>query len=192
VVPRDFADWWTRVGAFLLDQLIVGGVAVVAILVAAPLVHGHGRGVGEVVLYAVALPLSLLYPPLLMARGGDRNGQTLGKQLVGIRVVRTNGEPMTFWVGVLRWVVAQQLLLFITFNVYALFDYLWPLGDAQNRALHDKAAKTWVLRAAAPRPPAPRPTPPPAPGWETPEALAPRTTEPSAPAGWLPPQAPKT
>ena len=39
--------------------------------------------------------LSLLYAPVLMARDGDHNGQTLGKQIVGIRVVPNGGERWT-------------------------------------------------------------------------------------------------
>jgi uncharacterized RDD family membrane protein YckC len=34
------------------------------------------------------------YLCLLTAPGGSRNGQTLGKQAVGIRVVRMDGAPV--------------------------------------------------------------------------------------------------
>jgi uncharacterized RDD family membrane protein YckC len=117
------------------------------------------------VTYGVAGLLGALYPPLLMARGGARNGQTLGKQALGIRVVRTSGEPVTFRIGFLRVVIGQQVLTAITFYVYAVFDYLWPLRDPRNQALHDKIAKTLVVKASAQAPPAP-------------------------PVRWLPPQAP--
>ena len=41
----------------------------------------------------------LLYAPLLMKRPGEHNGQTWGKQLVGIRATRNNGQEWTFWFG---------------------------------------------------------------------------------------------
>jgi uncharacterized RDD family membrane protein YckC len=146
---RELADWWTRVGAFLLDQLVIGGVAAVVAIATLIAAGDADSRTAELVVYAVAIPIGLLYAPLLMARRGARNGQTWGKQAVGIRVVRTGGGPVTFWNGVLRSVIGQQLLTAVTFYVYALLDYLWPLRDARNQALHDKLAKTLVVRADA-------------------------------------------
>lgn len=145
---RPLADWWTRAGAFVLDQLLMGTVAVVIVMAVLLVVGDPDSSSAELIAYAIALPITSLYAPLLMRRGGARNGQTIGKQAVGIRVVRTTGEPVTFWNGILRTVFAQQFLTAITLYVYALFDYLWPLRDAQNQALHDKIAKTWVVRTA--------------------------------------------
>jgi uncharacterized RDD family membrane protein YckC len=161
------ADWGTRAGAFLLDQLVVAGVAFAAAILAV-LIAGDSSSddTARIVVYAVALPVGFLYAPLLMARSGARNGQTLGKQLLGIRVVRLDGEPVAFGTGVMRTVVGQQLLIAVTLYAYAVVDYLWPLRDPRNQALHDKIAKTLVLRTTAP-----------------PDA-------PPAGDGWLPPQAP--
>jgi uncharacterized RDD family membrane protein YckC len=164
------ADWWTRAGAFLLDQLVVAGAAFAAAFAVAALAGDTGDDTARILVYAVALPLGFFYAPLLMARAGARNGQTLGKQVVGIRVVRIDGAPVTFGTGVMRTFVGQQLLIAVTFYLYAVIDYLWPLRDPQNQALHDKIAKTLVLRTAAP------PT-------------SPLSEEPAAP-GWLPPRAP--
>ncbi len=163
------ADWWTRVGAFLLDQLLIAGVAFVAALAAAIAVGDVDGDTARIVVYAVAIPVGFLYAPLLMARSGARNGQTLGKQLVGIRVVRLDGAPVTFGTGVMRTIVGQQLLIAVTFYLYAVIDYLWPLRDPQNQALHDKIAKTLVLRTTAP-PAAPPPEEPAASGWLPPRA----------------------
>jgi uncharacterized RDD family membrane protein YckC len=178
VPARQFADWWTRAGAFLLDQLVIAGIVMVAVVVALLVVDDPGSRASEIVAYAVAIPLGFLYAPLLMARGGARNGQTLGKQVVGIRVVCTDGAPIAFWTGFLRTVVAQQLLIAITFYVYAVVDYLWPLRDPQNQALHDKIAKTWVVRTS--------------PTAEAPPAVTAPPVPDEAPVhhGWLPPQAP--
>ncbi len=133
---------------------------------------------GSLTFYAIVLVVGGLYAPLLMARRGARNGQTLGKQLVGIRVVRVDGRPLGIWTGVLRTVIGQQLLIGVTVYLYAIVNYLWPLRDARNQALHDKLARTWVMQAAAAVPPTePEPEPEPPPG--------------DAPAQvWLPPRAP--
>jgi uncharacterized RDD family membrane protein YckC len=147
---RELADWWTRAGAFVLDQLIVAGVAFGVSFALARAIGDPGRTAGSLLFYGIVATVGFLYAPLLMARPGARNGQTLGKQAVGIRVVLVDGEPVGFWCGMLRTVVAQQLLIAVTFYLYALVDYLWPLRDAQNQALQDKIASTLVLRAGVP------------------------------------------
>ena len=178
------ADWWTRVGAFVLDQLVVAGVAFAAAIVAALVADDASGETARIVVYAVAIPVGFVYAPLLMARSGARNGQTLGKQLVGIRVVRIDGQPVTFGTGVMRTVVGQQLLIAVTLYLYAIVDYLWPLRDPQNQALHDKIAKTLVLQTAG------RSEPPFE--WSSPAAPAPAPGEDTpVQGGWLPPRAPE-
>jgi uncharacterized RDD family membrane protein YckC len=186
VPQRELADWWTRVGAFLLDQLILGGVGVAALLAARLVGDDPSDDSGRALVYAILLPIAFLYAPLLMARSGPRNGQTIGKQLVGIRVVRVDGAPVSFGTGILRTVIGQQLPAAITFYAYALVDYLWPLRDAQNQALHDKLAKTWVLRMAASEPPRSAWPPPQSPSQPQPPPQPDETPV----HDWLPPRAP--
>ena len=84
----------------------------------------------------------------MMAR---TNGQTLGRMVVGIRVVRAKGQPMTFGWAMLREVAVKALLFGIasslTFGLASLLDVLWPLWDEENRALHDFIVDTRVIRA---------------------------------------------
>ena len=51
--------------------------------------------------------VAFLYAPAMMSR---TNGQTLGRMVLGIRVVRAKGQPMTFWFAMLREVVIKALL----------------------------------------------------------------------------------
>jgi len=93
--------------------------------------------------------VSLIYAPLLMARDGSRNGQTWGKQALGIRVVRTDGQSMDFWWSALREVAIKNFGLSIlssfTIGIASLANYLWPLWDDRNRALHDIIVSTLVV-----------------------------------------------
>jgi uncharacterized RDD family membrane protein YckC len=150
------AGWWRRVGAALLDGLIVGvGSAVLFVGITAPFSIGFFANdtVGLVAILVGALlavlciaVVSFLYAPLLMAR---TNGQTLGRMAVGIRVIRAGGGPMTFWFAMLREVVVKALLFgFVssfTFGIASLLDVLWPLWDEENRALHDFVVNTRVV-----------------------------------------------
>jgi len=104
-------------------------------------------GVLGVLAYLIVV---LAYAPVLMAREGPNNGQTWGKQIVGIRVVRDTGEPMNFGWSALREIAVKGLLVGIASSILPLIpwllNYLWPLWDDQNRALHDIVCSTHVVR----------------------------------------------
>jgi uncharacterized RDD family membrane protein YckC len=152
------AGWWSRVGAQVIDGIIIGiGGLVLLIAITAPfsLFFFGGEDVGFVSIIVGLLFATLcvtivafLYAPAMMAR---TNGQTLGRMVVGIRVVRAKGQPMTFGFAMLREVAVKALLFGIasslTFGLASLLDVLWPLWDEENRALHDFIVDTRVIRA---------------------------------------------
>jgi uncharacterized RDD family membrane protein YckC len=145
--------WGSRVGATALDGLILL-VPVIALIVLVVVVAA-GSDVGAVVVAIVAflsyVVAALFYAPVLMARAGPRNGQTWGKQIVGIRVTRDTGQPVDLGFGFLREFVIKALLFGTVggFFLYipTLLDWLWPLWDDQNRCLHDMVVSTHVVRA---------------------------------------------
>jgi uncharacterized RDD family membrane protein YckC len=156
------ASWGVRAVAYVIDGLIVFvPIAVLGVITVGGTLGITGGDedtgswiaiVGAVILWFVlAAAVWLLYAPLLMARSGARNGQTWGKQMLAIRVVRDNGLPETFWQAALRCVVLKQLAVGVASSIVPFvpwfLDYFWPLWDDQNRALHDMAASTHVVRA---------------------------------------------
>jgi uncharacterized RDD family membrane protein YckC len=150
---QPLASWGSRAGAAVLDGLIllVPFVLLVVIVVVVALSSDAGGILTGIVSFLLYLVLLLLYAPLLMARSGARNGQTLGKQMLGIRVVRNNGQPMDFAWSALREVVVKGLAVGIASSIIPLLPWLldvcWPLWDGENRALHDMAVQTHVVRA---------------------------------------------
>jgi uncharacterized RDD family membrane protein YckC len=84
-----------------------------------------------------------------MSRDGARNGQTWGKQILGIRVVRDSGEPMSFWYAALREIGVKGFAVSIASSIIPFIpwflNYFWPLWDDQNRALHDMVVSTHVV-----------------------------------------------
>jgi uncharacterized RDD family membrane protein YckC len=77
-----------------------------------------------------------------------RNGQTIGKKLVGIKVARTDGSRATlgriFW---LRYLLNTVITLVPGLGgLYALVDILMIFGEAR-RCCHDYIADTIVIRA---------------------------------------------
>jgi uncharacterized RDD family membrane protein YckC len=150
------AGWWRRVGAQLIDGLIVSiGAVILFVAITAPFSIGFFANdtVGVVAVIAGALlavacvaVVALLYAPAMMARTG---GRTLGRSAMGIRVIRADGRPITFWFAVLREVVVKALLVgtasSFTFGLAWLLDILWPLWDEENRALHDFLVNTRTI-----------------------------------------------
>lgn len=151
------AGWWSRVGAQLIDGIIISAVALVLFL---PLGAAFGVGfaddsdatvwaaVAGLILWVVCVSIiALLYAPTMMAR---TNGKTLGRMVTNIRVVRTSGEQITFGFAMLREVVVKSLVFGIagsfTAGLAPLLDVLWPLWDEENRCLHDFIVNTRVVK----------------------------------------------
>lgn len=163
-VRREYATWWSRVGANLVDSFIImAPIAILAFVVYwlvdggsitlnedLELVEGSFDG-GQIAILIVALIAAgiygLGYAPFWMAR---TNGQTIGKQVAKIRVIRVDGQPIGFWFAAAREIglkgfavgIAGQL----TVGIATFVNYLWPLWDDENRAVHDIVIKTRVVR----------------------------------------------
>jgi len=66
-------------------------------------------------------------------------GQTPGKMLLGVRVVNREGQEITFWQAVRRYIGYY-------ISAFALYiGFIWVLFDNQRQAWHDKLAGTYVI-----------------------------------------------
>jgi len=160
--PGPLASWGSRLAAYAIDALVL---LVPFLIVFFALIGGAvgltgtddedvavggliAAGILSVLAFAV---IALLYAPLLMRREGPRNGQTWGRQALGIRAVRDNGEPFTFGSAAVREVVLKNLAVGVASSIIPILpwflNFFWPLWDDENRALHDMAASTHVVKA---------------------------------------------
>jgi uncharacterized RDD family membrane protein YckC len=133
------AGWWSRLGATLLDTLVLLAPAAVLGGVGSVISTDAGTSVG-VIVYLLG---ALFYAPVMLM---TRDGQTLGKQALGIRVVASGGGSLSAGQVFGRELALKGLLNGIV-PLLAVFDSLWPLANDRNRALHDKWAGTEVHRA---------------------------------------------
>ncbi len=151
------SEWWRRAVALIIDSIIIGVAALIILAIfggifSVGFLGGETAGVISTIVglllgvVAVAV-VALVYAPLMMVR---TNGQTLGKMATGCRVVRADGKKIDFGWAALREVVVKALAFgvagSITFGIANLLDYLWPLWDDQNRALHDMVVNSRVVR----------------------------------------------
>jgi uncharacterized RDD family membrane protein YckC len=66
-------------------------------------------------------------------------GQTIGKMLLGLRVVGVDRQPPSFRQAAVRWLAA------VGFAPIGL-GFLWVLWQSEKRGWHDFVARTWVVR----------------------------------------------
>lgn len=154
----ELSGWWRRVGAYIIDAILIGLVsgAIVAIAMlasGAELLNAKDELSGTFVLLIMivgyfAMP-TIYYCWMMSAT----DGQTLGKKALDIRVVREDGLAVDAWFAFKRQILViniffGMILGFFLFGLPQLIDYLWPLWDAKNQALHDKVVKSRVVKAA--------------------------------------------
>jgi len=129
----ELAGVWPRIGARFLDALLVGVVAgVVGGLLGLP-------DNGGLLLTLVAM---IGYETLMLANGG----QTLGKMLLGLRVVRADLAPPAVQDGLVRSLVIDLLWIVpLAWLVLAVVIERHP----RRQGWHDRAAGTLVVRSRA-------------------------------------------
>ncbi len=143
-----YAGVGKRFVAEIIDGIIIGiPIAIIAGIGGAMNAATNADGTAQpspvgIVLIVIAIILGTLYEPLMTARKGARNGQTIGKGLMGVRVVRTDGAPVTAGTSWLRFIIKQL----ISGSVLYL-GFLWALWDKNKQTWHDKIANTYVVNA---------------------------------------------
>lgn len=124
------AGFWIRFGAAILDSLIIGiPLAAISYLV---------TGSAEDNLFSSAI--NLLYTlivPVIWA------GYTVGKKIVGIRIVKVNGEKLGFGAMFMRTIIAA-IVYVLTLGIGIIVSAFMVGLRQDKRAIHDFLAGTYV------------------------------------------------
>jgi uncharacterized RDD family membrane protein YckC len=143
------ASRWARLGAALIDSILVG---IVVAIVSAPFINWHkvfNPDTGESITFStgqwfgnlIGIVLGFLYYWFMTQKWG----QTLGKKLLKIRVVREeDGGAISNNQALSR--EAFYVVLGGICGCIGLIDILWILWDERKQALHDKVAHTVVVK----------------------------------------------
>jgi uncharacterized RDD family membrane protein YckC len=137
--PAPFAGAVSRTVAYLLDALVISIASagmVAAMGMVASVVGSEARDLARALAaaYIVVLPaLFAVYCAVFWVLAG----RTPGMALVGVRVVATAG-------GTVRWLPALIRAVLLAFFP---IGSLWLLVDRRHQAVHDKLARTVVIRA---------------------------------------------
>ncbi|WP_326588326.1 RDD family protein [Streptomyces sp. NBC_01294] len=131
------AHWGLRVGASLLDGLIIAGpMYALGFIDLATSDNPDEPGVPFLigVLYAIGMSFFQLYKE-------GKTGQSMGKKIVGISLHReADGRTLGFGMAFVR-KLAHAL---DSFSCYV--GWLWPLWDAKKQTFADKVCSTVVIK----------------------------------------------
>jgi uncharacterized RDD family membrane protein YckC len=153
--PRwEYAGRLRRLIAAFIDGFVVNTVSSGAAISLYTVIHRERQGVA----YGLAsFLIHTLFTIFIIVLPQARWGQTLGKRAMDIRVVRVgDGGAISYGQAVLRELVFApiNLILTLTHNVIVviitspgILDPAWVLWDGRGQALHDKVARTVVMKS---------------------------------------------
>jgi uncharacterized RDD family membrane protein YckC len=140
-VARPEAGVVSRSAAYVVDATVLAGIVIVFIAVAQLI--GAVTGMSARDLARLAAPVSISALPLLfilyLTVFWGLAGRTPGMALLALRVVATSGRPLSWGAAVLR---------AVTLAVFPI-GFLWCVVDRRHQAVHDKLARTLVIRIPA-------------------------------------------
>ncbi|MEU9120265.1 RDD family protein [Streptomyces sp. NPDC048506] len=168
-MPMGYASWGARVGAYLLDGLIVGAIPgilyVIAMVMAASSAtsvtpdysnctpgdyncyHDAANSavssstpVGSIIMIILAILIGLAAGIFILVKEGS-TGQTPGKKALGIKLVKeSTGQPIGFGMAFVR------KICHALDSLACDIGYLWPLWDEKSQTFADKIVGTVVVK----------------------------------------------
>lgn len=150
---------WTRIGALLIDLVILAGFGLLLGLVIPNFLIRLGN-YGLLFGWMIAIVYQTLFDSKLL------NGQTIGKKAVNIRVVNKNGNTISIGRSFLRSLILWTPYFFLKFPVPSIFTHpvlsfikilflssillgiviIYMFNKGTRQSLHDLIVQTFVVR----------------------------------------------
>lgn len=127
-VAMNYAGFWRRLVAVIIDGVILGAITgvLMAIFGAQQAASWLGSIIG--IIYVIGF--------------WTWRGQTPGKMVMGIKIIKTDGSPIGIGRAILRYVgyLVSTIIIYI--------GYLMIAWDSKKQGLHDKIAGTYVVKTS--------------------------------------------
>jgi len=139
---QQYAGFWLRVVAFLLDLVVVVILQIVCGVVlsaSGALLGGLGNGDGSMAILIGLFTTVLSYAYYVIFTGSC--GQTLGKMALRIKVIRKDGGDLGYGGAALRETIGK----FVSGLILGI-GYLMVAFDEHKQGLHDKMAGSYVVK----------------------------------------------
>ena len=144
------AGFWIRFVAAMIDGLIliaaisvIVGIVITFLALSGNWVDADGTvaTILSIIVAVVAIiVIGWLYEALMTS---SARGATLGKQAVGVRIVRADGAQLSFGRATARHFLKAMITPMVPFAI----GYLLAAFTARKRALHDFMADTFVIKS---------------------------------------------
>lgn len=153
-MPLHQAGFVSRAAAFVLDVLLVTAGSIIFAALVSLLLSFFGfdtqtlsidnpatsiLGVIQIIIIAISTISVFLFVPGYFILSWVLVGATPGKQVLGLRVIRTNKTPLGWGRAIVR---------FVGYYISAIaffLGYFWVFVDGRRQAWHDKMADTFVV-----------------------------------------------
>ncbi|WP_328319196.1 RDD family protein [Streptomyces sp. NBC_00388] len=133
--PPQFAGWWSRFAALLLDSLVIGIPYAIIVGIGSGIGGGAGSAIAVIgILIGIGLGLFKLYKE-------GTTGQFIGKKALGISLLReADGQTLGFGMAFVRY------LAHFVDSIACYLGWLWPAWDSKKQTFADKICSTVVVK----------------------------------------------
>ena len=120
----NYAGFWRRFGAYLIDYIIILIIAIMFVF----LVWGEEASWIAPIIYTI-----------YFIGFWSRRGQTPGMMVVRVKIIKTDGSPISIGRAILRCIG-----FFV--STIIIIGHLMIAWDSKKQGLHDKIADTYVIK----------------------------------------------
>ncbi|MDD5475237.1 MAG: RDD family protein [Syntrophales bacterium] len=139
-----YGGFWRRALAIWMDGLVIQFIMFLAFMTMkytlpdsmAPDIGSYPAFLTGYVYLAGGVLMNMAYYTIFHGMGG----QTPGKWVMGVKVIRDTGEEMTLGYAFLRWVG------YLVSYIFFFLGFIWVAFDRRKQGWHDKIAGTLVIR----------------------------------------------
>lgn len=135
----NYAGFWIRFGAKLLDIVVLAVVTVPTSLALNGFQPSEGLGFAR---FGVSTTINLLVGAAYYTVLVGKFGATVGKMAAGLKIVNPDGTPVSYAKAAGRFFAAEYISGCFTLGI----GYLMIAWDDEKRALHDRICATRVIK----------------------------------------------
>jgi uncharacterized RDD family membrane protein YckC len=143
VTQMDYAGFWIRFGASIIDSIITGVVNILISIVfglMAAIVSSSSDPSNAMIYSVISTLLSLVINISYETFFIGKWGATIGKMACGIKIVNPEGDKITYLRAFARFFAK------IVSAIIFMIGYIMAAFDDEKRALHDRICDTRVVR----------------------------------------------
>lgn len=140
-ITYNLAGFISRAVAFLIDMIIVSTLALITVGIGVYLTNGITSDTSDLLNVLVPLYFLLFFLAstyFIFLQGFT--GTTIGKMLLGLKLINYNGNTIGFWEAFVRWIG------YYVSAVFLFVGFIWSLFDSNSQTWHDKIAGTYVVK----------------------------------------------